>query len=373
MSDLFNLPDIEFVGTDPEEIRNSIITVYEAISGRRLFPGDPVRLFLQAMADVIIQQRVLINDTAKQNLLRYARGDMLDHLGALVETARLPEGAALTTMRFTLSAPQLQVSIIPQGTRVSPGDELYFATTEPVEIPAGGVETLIPAVCLEPGEGGNGYLPGQINILVDPLPYVASVANVTESAGGTDVEADDPYRERIYAAPERFSVAGPRGAYEYWARTASPGIADVLVYSPAPVEIEIRVLMTGGELPTQDILDAVAEVVNDERIRPLTDQVTVLAPEVVSYDIGLTYWIASNNATSVVAIQAAVQQAVADYVLWQKARIGRDINPSELNRRVLNAGALRATIASPAFAIVTETDVAVADEITITYGGLQDD
>ncbi|WP_020616158.1 baseplate assembly protein [Paenibacillus daejeonensis] len=373
MSNLFNLPEIQFVGTDPEEIRNQIITVYEAVSGRRLFPGDPVRLFLMAMANVIIQQRVLINDSAKQNLLRYARGPMLDHLGALVETERLPEGAARTTMQFDLSAPLLQTAIIPQGTRTSPGGELYFATMEPVEIPPGILSIQVTSICLEAGEIGNGYVPGQINILVDPLPYVASVANVTESAGGTDVEADDPYRERIYTSPERFSVAGPRGAYEYWARTASTGIADVLVYSPAPVEVEIRVLMSGGELPTPDILSAVDEVVNDQRIRPLTDKVTVLAPDEITYEINLTYWIAEGNATSSVAIQAAVNQAITDYVLWQKSRIGRDINPSELSRRVMNAGALRVEIASPVFTAVDETDVAIAGGITVTYGGLQDD
>ncbi|MFD2089923.1 baseplate J/gp47 family protein [Brevibacillus brevis] len=50
---------------------------------------------------------------------------------------------------------------------------------------------------------------GKLNQLVDPLPFVQSVSNVTESGGGADEEDDDSYAERIRQAPESFSVAGP--------------------------------------------------------------------------------------------------------------------------------------------------------------------
>lgn len=370
---LNDLPDIKLVETDPESIRNNIITTYEAVSGRKLYPGDPVRLFLNTIASLIIQQRVLINDAAKQNLLRYARGSMLDHLGARVETPRLPAAPALTTVRFTLSVPRLEVVTIPAGTRVSPGGNIYFATTDVAEIAPGSLFVDVQAECMEPGIAGNGFLPGQINLLVDPIPFVASAENTTESAGGADEETDDAYRERIYTAPERFSVAGPRGAYEYWARTANAGILDVHVHSPAPVEVEIRVLMAGGELPTSDVLQQVEDVLSDDRVRPLTDYVTVLAPAVHSYDVDLTYWIDMENAASATEIQHAVDQAVADYVLWQKSKIGRDLNPSELIRRVMQAGARRVAVTSPTYTVVPDTDVAVASAVNVVYGGLESD
>ncbi|MBJ6362089.1 baseplate J/gp47 family protein [Paenibacillus sp. GCM10012307] len=368
-----DLPDIEFVNSDPEEVKLNIITAYEAISGRKLFPGDPVRLFLYAVASIIVQQRALINYSAKQNLLRYASGAYLDHLGALVETVRAPAGTAVTTVRFTLSAPQAGPVSIPEGIRVTAGADLFFATIQYAEILAGELSIDLPCVCLTPGVIGNGLLPGQINTLVDPQPYIADIANLTESSGGTDVETDERYRERIYTSPERFSVAGPTGGYEYWAKTASPDISDVLVWSPAPGEVEIRVLMAGGELPTQDTLDAVYGVCNDERIRPLTDRVAVLAPDRVPYDVDLTYWIDSRSATAAMTIQAGVQAAVRDYVLWQKSRIGRDLNPSELTRRVMNAGARRVVIGQPEHQVMDKTAVAVAVNTNVTYGGLEDD
>jgi phage-related baseplate assembly protein len=370
---LNDLPDIQLVDTDPETIRNNIITTYEAISGRKLYPGDPVRLFLSAIAGLIVQQRVLINDAAKQNLLRYARGKMLDHLGARVETPRLPASAARTTIRFTLSTPRIEAVAIPAGTRVSPGGNIFFATTDVAEIAPGEVSVDVAAECTESGTAGNGFLPGQINLLVDSIPFVASVVNTTESSGGADREDDDAYRERIYTAPERFSVAGPRGAYEYWARTANAGIGDVHVHSPAPSEVEIRVLMADGELPSSDVLQQVADVLRDDRVRPLTDRVTVLAPGVQTYAVDLTYWIDTANAPSATTIQTAVDQAVAEYVLWQKSRIGRNVNPSELIRRVMQAGARRVAVTSPTYTVIDDTDIAVAENVNVVYGGLESD
>ncbi|MFU1797386.1 baseplate J/gp47 family protein [Paenibacillus azoreducens] len=372
-SNIFNLPDIEFVSVDPIKIRNEIITVYEAIAGKKLFPGDPVRLFLLSVADIIVQQRVVINQTAKQNLLRYAKGDYLDHLGAMVETERLQATPAMATVRFYLSAPRTDVVLIPAGIRVSPGSELFFITKTVSEIKPGELYTDVHCECLTTGITGNGFIPGQINTLVDPQPWISRIENTTESAGGTDREGDDRYRERIYTSPERFSVAGPTGGYEYWSRTANKDILDVLVWSPAPVEVEIRVLMQGGEMPTQDILDAVYGTCNSDRIRPLTDKVSVLAPEVVNYDIDLTYWIDSRNATDAAAIQSKVQEAVKAYVLWEKSRIGRDIIPSELIRLIMNAGARRVAVTSPAHTIVNKTQVAIAGTPRVSYGGLEDD
>jgi len=369
---LKNLPEIEFVSTDVGEIEANIITVYEGISGRKLAPGDPVRLFLQTIAAIIAQQRVLINYAAKQNLLAYAEGSYLDHIGALVRTERLPAKAAQTTLRFTLSAPQPQEVTIPAGTRVTPDGQIFFATVEATTVPAGATQIDVVAECTTPGTVGNDWQVGQISKLVDPLPWVQKVENITISSGGADEEDDDSYRERIQQAPESFSVAGPYGAYEYWARTAHQSIIDVSVSSPAPGEVEIRPLLEGGEIPSQEILEAVTEVCNDKEIRPLTDKVTVLAPTVVNYDINLTYWIDKSNSTIATSIQDAVNEAVNDYITWQKSKLGRDINPSELTARVMAAGAKRVEITSPVFTQVTPEQVAVANNVTVQYGGLED-
>ena len=65
----WNLPDVDFIETDSSTIEAAIINRYETLAGRSLAKGDPVRLFLEALAAVIIQQRTAINLAARQNLL----------------------------------------------------------------------------------------------------------------------------------------------------------------------------------------------------------------------------------------------------------------------------------------------------------------
>ncbi|MDR7867603.1 MAG: baseplate J/gp47 family protein [Sporomusaceae bacterium] len=367
-----NLPQITFAERSAGVTEAALIAKYEEKTKKTLYPGDPVRLLLEAVAFMFAQVRNEIDYTGKQNLLAYAVGDNEDHLGVLVGTDRLPAAAATATLRFTLSAAQAGAVIIPAGTRATPGDNLLFATTATATIPAGQTYVDAEATCIETGAKGNDYAPGQINKIVDPIQWVASVTNTTTSEGGADIESDDAYRQRIRLAPESFSTAGPGGAYEYHAKKASALIVDVSVISPDPGEVEIRPLLAGGEIPGQEVLDAVTAACNDKSVRPLTDLVSVLAPTVVSYDVDATYWIDSDNSTVAATIQAAVEQAVADWVLWQKSKLGRDINPSELNRRMVNAGGKRVLIASPAYTALLKSQVAVAGTVAASFGGFED-
>ena len=76
-------PDISYVETDTETIVNTLIQGYEKIAGRTLYPADPARLFILWVADIIVQERVNIDFSAKQNIPRYAEGEYLDSLAEL--------------------------------------------------------------------------------------------------------------------------------------------------------------------------------------------------------------------------------------------------------------------------------------------------
>lgn len=369
---LENLPEIVFVATDKEEVEAYILGEYERITGRSLAKGDPVRLFLLTITAVIILLLNKINATGKQNLLRYASGDNLEHIGALVGVERIQATAAVTTMQVTLSAALESAVIVPAGIRFTAGDNVFFALDAPMIITAGTLSAAGAATCLTTGIIGNDYLPGQIKTLVDPLPYVASVSNISVSEGGAEIQDDDSYRDDIHSAPERFSVAGPDGAYIYHTKRASAQIIDVAVWSPDPGEVEVRPLLTSGELPGKEMLDLVAETLNDKNVRPLTDKVTVLAPEAVNYSISAVYYIDKANEARATAIQSAVQMAVDDYVLWQKSKLGRDINPSELISRIMQAGAKRVVLTSPEFTVLSVTQVAIADTVNVDLGGIED-
>lgn len=370
---MINVSDIEFVDTDTKKIKSNVITIYESLTDRTLAQGDPVRLFLESIASIIAQQKAVINFTGKMNLLAYAKADYLDHLGVLVGTERIPASAAQATAKITLSAVQSSVIVVPKGTRITAGDNIFFATTEQRIIAIGDITATVTMECTTAGIIGNGYLPGQIKTIVDPIPYVQSIINTTESTGGADIEDDDSFRLRINEAPESFSCAGPDGAYKYWAKSASALIADVAVISDVPGNVEIVPLLKNGEIPTSTMLTEISSICNDKKIRPLTDNVNVSAPSVVDFDVTATYYIDSSNAAEVTEIQTAVSQAVSDYVLWQKSKLGRDINPSELIRQMVNAGAKRISVMAPTYTAVTKKQVAIANTPTITFGGVDDD
>lgn len=99
---LSDLPDIEFVSADEQEILSDIIKLYTEITGRTLAQGDPVRLFLCVIAAIILMLCNKINYTGKQNLLRYSAGANLDHLGVLVGAERIGAKASVTTIKIAV-------------------------------------------------------------------------------------------------------------------------------------------------------------------------------------------------------------------------------------------------------------------------------
>lgn len=108
-------------------------------------------------------------------------------------------------------------------------------------------------------------------------------------------------------------------------------------------------------------------------IRPLTDQIEVKAPELMSYDLEVKYFINQSDSNRAISIKTRVEEAIRRYEIWQRSKMGRDINPNELIRLILAAGAKRAEIVSPNFTVVGAESVASLHSETISYGGLEDD
>ena len=135
----------------------------------------------------------------------------------------------------------------------------------------------------------------------------------------------------------------------------------------------IYILMRDGKLPGDEVIEGLQEFLRNEEIRPMTDLVTVSAPTVKTYNLELTYYIGRSNKAQATAIQSRVTEAIAAYNRWQTTEIGRDINPSELIRRIREAGAKRPIITSPVYTAVGDTEVAQVGTVNVSYGGLEDD
>ncbi len=131
--------------------------------------------------------------------------------------------------------------------------------------------------------------------------------------------------------------------------------------------------LLNDEVPSQSVVKALQAYLEDPTIKPLNDKIVVSAPKEVSYDVSFTYWINSSDRNTATTIQQEVEKAVNDYATWQRSKIGRDINPSELVKRIILAGAKRVELKAPAFTKIGDTDLAKLGSKTITYGGLEDD
>lgn len=368
-----NLPEVNFLTTDANELAGDIIKQYEGATGRTLAQSDPLYLIFLSFASVITKQNVAINDAARQNLLYYARDNVLDHKGVEWRTPRLEATAATTTLRLYVSEPLTTSKIIEKGTvATTKAATVFFVSEKEYVLESGDEYVDIDMICAENGEIGNGFEVGEINTLVKHLPYISRVENITVSNGGTERESDDAYRERIYLAPETLSNAGSSGAYEYFAKKASTLINDVYVYMPEPGRVNISVLLKDGELPTEEIIDAVYETCNAKEVRPLTDFLTVEAPEIITYDLSITYYIETNSIDKNL-IHNAVQKAIDKYIIWQSLKIGRDINPSRLISDCIKAGAKRVEVVSPQFVKVNPGQVAKIGTKVVTFGGIEDD
>lgn len=361
-----------FVDIDPGTIVPQLVQDFEDYLGVVLSAGDQRREFLQGFGYALTTALQTIEATGEKELLETSFGQYLDKLGALVGVERRPAAAATCTVQFTLSNAQPQAVTVPQGTRVTPDGTLFFATTETLVIASGQTSGTVLCEATEPGAQYNGYLPGQISQLVDGVSYVATVSNTTESGGGADIEDDDSYRERIRMAPLAFSTAGPSGAYEYFAMSADPSVGDVYVVRLQPGTVGIYVVKTGGVIPESNdpVLAAVLAACDDKTRRPLTDNVQVLPAVASNTTISGQYWIDPADQARAASIQTAVAQAVEDYKSWQTEQIGRAINPDELRKRMLNAGASRITLTAPEYTALEENQVAQFTATNVTYQGV---
>lgn len=379
------MSDYKFVETDSGKIISLLVENYERLTGRTLLPDDPDKVFILWVALLIVQERALINFAAGQNIPSRAMGENLDALGEFIYNVKRPQAhPAEVDVRFEISAAQSSAVAIPKGTKITDkSQKLVWETVEDTAVPIGAIYAMTRAVCQTAGEIGNGFLEGQINTIidVDNVPFFKAVSNVSTSSGGSETADDNTYFDLMRQSLEAYSTAGPKGAYEYHAKAVSTAIADVCAINPIdkPGHVEIYAIMDDGTIADSGTKRDIFEACNDDKVRPLTDMVDVCDPEEVTFDINLTFYVDKSTQKSIGDIQAAVNAAVTEFAAWQTAKIGRDINPTQLMWLLRNSGIKRAEITKPEFVSLNDgserftPQVAKRGAVNITFGGYEDE
>ncbi|WP_088412093.1 baseplate assembly protein [Xanthomonas citri] len=208
-----------------------------------------------------------------------------------------------------------------------------------------------------------GALFGVARLVLDPGQPENGIAPTYES--------DMDFRRRIQLAPEGFSVAGPEGAYIYHALSAAADVMDASATSPAPGQVLVTVQSrTGDGTAPQALLDEVAAILNNDDVRPLTDEVTVQSTQVVPYAIrGRVYTYAGPD--SAVVMREALRSLQA--YLAEAHRIGRDVPESAIKAKLFADGVQRVELDSPAADIrISRTQAAYCTSIDIVHAGIDE-
>ncbi|ASN68298.1 putative baseplate J family protein [uncultured Caudovirales phage] len=169
---------------------------------------------------------------------------------------------------------------------------IEFEFTETKTIDATGIAN-INAKCLAEGSIGN-VLANTITVLSIPINGVESVTNEESFQGGTDIEDEEAYRERLLEAEKENQLSGADADYIKWAKEVDGvGHAYVIPEWDGPGTVKVLILDKNGKPATQDIIDSVqtyiAPIVPKGQNRggkaPVGAIVTIATPSILSINI----------------------------------------------------------------------------------------
>lgn len=272
--DISKLAEPNFIDRDADVITAELIDKYEELSGKPLYPAQADRLMLDVIAYREMLVRSAINEAAKQNLIAFANGVMLDYLGDFFRVVRL------------------------------------------------------------------------------------------------DGETDEQLRTRIRLAPEGYATTGSRQAYRFHTLSTDAAIIDCDAVRGENGNIYIYILTPDGTASAA-LLQAVLDNTSDEKKRPLSDRVDVIAGQALEVQLTIKVTpLASANPQTVLNNARVNAQVFADK---RRIKLGQDIVPSQIIDALSSDDIWQVEVLTPAAPIVVEPwQWANITDVTVTLGAPQD-
>lgn len=331
-------------------------TLQGFIPGYTPLESDDYMLILQAFAYREMLLRARINNAIKGVLPAFAAGADLDHIAVGYGVSRLEGSRPYAEFNFTLAAPLSTPITLPIGLLLQSADGIYSARLlEYVVIPAGetlGTGTVELEAFVDESDA-------KIDQIATSLPWVVSAEALGIFKNGAELESDADFLERILLSLERFSTAGSPGSYRYHALSADKRISDVSVISPSDGVVEVYLCAKEGV--DAEMIARVDTVLNDERVRPLTDHPAVLAAETVVVNITATVELFDLGQSG--EIDALIRTA-----LFKTFSIGEDLTHSQIIRALHQNGVYRVTLAEPTEDVITDaTQVIAIGVLNLSY------
>lgn len=284
--------------------------------------GNDVLSRLQAddvlrRADAQVQARVLagvahglygfIEWLSNQVIYDTAEAEILERWSSIWGITRKAASAATGSVTFTVQAG----SVIPAGTLLGALDGVQYQTTADATVTA--PTATAPIAALIPAAAGN-RTTGQSLSLVSPIVGVQATATAGLLSGGADLEDDDALRGRLLTRIQQPPHGGASYDYVAWALEVS-GVTRAWVY-PAELgygTVSVRFVRDDDGTGAAIIPDSgeVATVqAHIDALRPVTAQVTVVAPAAVPLNFSI-----QGLTPSTQAVKDAVQAELQDMLL----------------------------------------------------------
>ena len=332
--------EIHYLTYDPEAMWAEMMRVYAEEGGELLYGGDEKEILLRAVLSIVLQMMAAVDTALLMSTLRYAVRDYLKIYG---EDRSCPYNEA--TYATGIVAVRLKsdgiVQTIGTGTMLTADGHRYYQTTSDI-FHTGDAQTVhVEIRCLEAGVAGNGLPVGTLMKMLVANASVIDIAISKEPSGGVQAEDEEAYRERIRMSGMLSSTTGPREQYEAVAMAASTGIVDVVACRGGDGIVDVNLLLDEGADPT-DTQKAVADALNDERVRPLTDTVNINLAETKEYYIEIGYEIESPLKSD--EGERQLRAAADAYIAWQNNKIGRAFDHNRLVASLYSAGAARVVV-----------------------------
>lgn len=427
---MIDAPKIIDISVD--EIKNDFKAYLQGKLRKTLQPAQVESLTIDVLSYAQNLVYSKFNECVRQTLVECCDDLMLDYHGARNHTPRLKERFAATTLEFKLEGAKDFDVTYPQGTNVeAKTGGVTFSTAQSVTIPAGELSANVLAYATEAGTAANGFDIGQICVPTDNLDYLDSVKNITVTSGGAAREGREAYRARIMEAPEKYTCAGSRGAYKFWAKSAHQSILDVAVVTPdEPAELSItldddtvltpEINQIGGAVGDIGTIDFTAGVLtlnfdiaksiksinfsypvgckvdiyvltdtftlddtlkhiildklNRDDILPTTDKISIYAAPVVNYQIALDVTLFEGADAD--AAKAQIGSLIKNYVAARERCLGKDVVPEKIERLVNALDIVyRAKLQpnKPQYKAVEPYQAAKCSAVTVNIGGFVND
>jgi uncharacterized phage protein gp47/JayE len=294
---------------------------------------------------------------ADQILATTAEGEFLDRHSTLWGVPRTAATQATGNVMFT----GVHATVIPAGTVLRRTDGAEFTTD--AEATISGATATVAATSVDFAATANTDAGAPLT-LATPIAGIQSTATVAAGglSGATDTETDAALRARILDRIRQPPHGGASFDYVTWAKEIS-GVTRAWVYpgEQGPGTVVVRfvrdndasLIPDSGEVATvQDYIDG---------LRPVTANVSVLAPMAVSLDLTI-----SGLSPNTAAVKSAIEAEFAD-LLAREAEPGGTILLSHLREAIsLAAGEYDHHLDSPV-ADVTHTAGQIAVPGTISW------